>query len=76
MMVKTRLTKWLLWWHSFYIKPHGQPRKKRGKQYQAKPDNSYCGLPAVNSMALTERKGANSESGKELLQNQGVSMWL
>lgn len=36
--------------------------------------NFYCGLPAVNKMALTERKGTNSESGKEHIQNQGVSI--
>lgn len=49
-------------------------KNKRGKEYQAKPDNSNCGLPAVNTMALTERKGENFESGKELLQSQKASV--
>lgn len=52
-----------------FFKFHCQPRKKKKEE-----NNSYCGLPAVNKMALTERKGANSESDKEHLQDQGVSI--
>lgn len=46
----------------FQVSLSAQEKKKEEE------NNSYCGLPAVNKMALTERKGANSGSGKEHLQ--------